>query len=64
MAEIINLRRFRKDKGRSIKEKEADENRRRFGLPKSERERTKAEKDLTARRLDAHKLDDEPPSSA
>ena len=64
MAEIINLRRFRKDKGRSIKEKEADENRRRFGLPKSERERTKTEKDLTARRLDAHKLDDEPPSSA
>lgn len=64
MAEIINLRRFRKDKGRTAKEKEADENRRRFGLPKSERERTKAEKDLTARRLDAHKIDDEPPSSA
>jgi hypothetical protein len=64
MAEIINLRRFRKDKERNAKEKDADENRRRFGLPKSERERVKAEKDLTARRLDAHKLDDEPPSSA
>ena len=61
MADIVNLRRFRKDKQRATKEKTADENRRRFGRPKSERQRVKAEKDLEARRLDAHKRDDEPP---
>lgn len=57
MAEIINLRRSRKTKQRSEREKAAEANRRLFG-------RTRAEKDLEAARreradkaIDAHKRD-------
>ena len=46
MAEIVNLRRARKDKARQQRESEAEANRRRFG-------RTKAEKAVS--RLDAER---------
>lgn len=54
-AEIVNLRRARKRKARDEKERQADANRRRFGMPAGERERLAAERDLTARRLDGAK---------
>ena len=37
MAEIVNLRRARKDKARQQRESEADANRRRFGRTKAEK---------------------------
>lgn len=57
MAEIINLRLARKRKARADKEVRASQNRLDFGRPKVEREQTRAENDLAARRLDSHKRD-------
>jgi hypothetical protein len=37
MAEIVNLKRVRKDKARGERESEADANRRRFGRTRAER---------------------------
>ena len=48
MAEIINLNRFKKDRDRAAKAKNAEENRARFGRTKEERERAEA----TARKAD------------
>lgn len=59
MAEIINLRRVRKQRARDEADKDAAANRATFGQTKAERERTAAEADLTARTLDAHRR--EPP---
>jgi len=52
MAEIINLRRARKEKERRGRESEADANRRRFGRTKGQKA---ADKDTAARR--EHALD-------
>ncbi|CAN1722950.1 DUF4169 family protein [Hyphomicrobium sp. 1Nfss2.1] len=52
-AEIINLRRARKAKLRREAEVLADENRAKFGRSKHEREATRAEAELNARRLEA-----------
>jgi hypothetical protein len=52
MAEIINLRRARKDKQRRDKESEADANRRRFGRTRAEKA---ADQDTAKRR--EHALD-------
>ena len=59
MAEIINLRRARKRKERAEKEGQAADNRLAFGRSKAERTLTNARKNLTERRLDAHKRDEE-----
>ncbi len=50
MAEIINLRRAKKQKARAAKEREAASNRARFGTPKSEQKVTlaRSEKDRSA----------------
>ena len=58
MAEIVNLRRARKDKARAAKEAKAAANRTRFGRPKAERELTEAARAIETRRLDAHRRDD------
>ncbi|MGO4386869.1 DUF4169 family protein [Microvirga sp. 2YAF29] len=58
MAEIINLRQARKNKTRADKEARADQNRISFGRTKTEKELTKAERELEQRRLDSHKRDD------
>jgi len=55
MAEIVNLRRFRKEKARAAKEAQAAANRAAFGRPRHERQRIKAERELQLRRLDALK---------
>lgn len=54
-AEIVNLRKARKARDRAAKEKRAEENRVKFGRTKAEREQAEASKDLSLRRLDAHK---------
>ena len=55
MAELINLRRARKAKARSEKEKTAEANRLLHGTPKNLRNLAKARGDKAARDLDAHK---------
>lgn len=67
MAEIVNLKRVRKEKARAGKEAKADENRRRFGRSKAERAALEAEAELARRKLDAHRVDgsaDEPETPA
>jgi hypothetical protein len=59
-AEIVNLRKARKEKARKEKEKRAEENRAKFGRTKTERAKSKALDDIARRRLDALKRDDEP----
>jgi hypothetical protein len=57
MAEIINLRRARKDKERRDKQSEADANRRRFGRTRAQKA---ADEEAAARRqrtLDGKRLD-------
>ena len=63
MAEIINLRRARKQRARQDADEQAQQNRIAFGRTKAERQLTKAERDKAARSLDGHRLaspDDEP----
>jgi hypothetical protein len=56
MADLINLRRARKAKGRAEKDRAADANRAKFGT-KSERDLAKARSDKAAHDLDAQRLD-------
>jgi len=58
VAEVVNLRRFKKAKARADEAKQADERRAQFGLTKSEKNKSTAEKALEARKLDAHKRDE------
>ncbi len=55
MAEIVNLRRVRKAKGKAEKAKTADANRLTHGTPKQLRDLAKARADKAARDLDGHK---------
>ena len=57
MAEIVNLRRAKKQKVRAQKERQAASNRARFGTPKSEQKVTlaRSEKDRSA--LEGKRLD-------
>jgi hypothetical protein len=59
-ADIVNLRRVRRAKARTEREKTAANNRQAFGRTKAERLRSDAERDAQRRRLDAHRrIDDE-----
>ena len=55
MAEIINLRRFKKGKARAEKAEQADFNRAKFGQSKAEKNLREAEQTLSNRNLDGHK---------
>lgn len=57
MAEVVNLRRARKAKGRAEKEREAEANRAKHGTPKAARDLTDARAQKAARDLDAQRLD-------
>jgi hypothetical protein len=57
MAEIINLRRARKDKARVEKDVVAQANRVTHGTPKALKKLEAARKELAAQRLDSTKLD-------
>ncbi len=59
MVEIINLRRARKTRAKAGKEKAAEANRVKHGTPKALRNLGKARSELTARRLENSRLDDE-----
>ena len=59
MADIINLRRARKNKDRAAKAKKADANRIAHGIAKPVRNLAKARRDKDARVVDAHRLDHE-----
>ena len=58
MAEIINLRRARKAKGRNAKAAEAEASRVKHGVAKPVRELAKARRDKDAHDVDGAKLDD------
>ncbi|MDQ1186426.1 DUF4169 family protein [Agrobacterium larrymoorei] len=55
--DVINLRQFRKQKARSEKEKQAEQNRLSFGRTKSEKSLTTALNEKAERQLDQSKLD-------
>lgn len=57
MAEIVNLRRVRKQRARADAEAKAQQNRIDFGRSKSERSATQTEHDRTARQLEGHRLE-------
>jgi hypothetical protein len=57
MAEIVNLRRARKDKARAEEQRAAEANRAAFGRTKDEKRRTQAEAEKAARHLDQHRRD-------
>lgn len=58
MAEVVNLRRARKAKGRAEKDRAAGANRAKFGTPKPERDLAKAQEEKAQRDLEAQKLED------
>jgi Domain of unknown function (DUF4169) len=58
MAEVVNLRSFRKRKARAENEIAAQVNRAAFGRPKSEKELSKASLALEKKALDKHKRED------
>ena len=56
MADIVNLRRARKDKARREREAAADANRRRFGRTKAEKTADRDAKERAARDIEGKKL--------
>lgn len=59
MADIINLRRARKNKDRADKAAKADANRLAHGIAKPARDLAKARRDKDVRVVDGHRLDHE-----
>jgi hypothetical protein len=59
MAELINLRRARKAKARAEKDKQAEANRATHSTPKALRKLEQARAELTAKRLENKRLDDD-----
>ena len=55
-AEIINLRRARKAKGRSDAALQADANRIKHGIGKTERQLAEAQRTQASRLIDGHKM--------
>ena len=58
MADVINLKRFKKRNEREQSATQADANRARFGRTKAERALDECRKDRAGDLLDQHKLDD------
>lgn len=58
MADIVNLRTFRKQKERSAKEADAEANRLKFGRSKAEKLKVAAEKERAEKHIDGHKRED------
>lgn len=55
--DVVNLRQFRKQKARSEKEKQAEQNRLTFGRTKAEKSLTNALNEKAEQSLDQRKLD-------
>lgn len=64
MSEVVNLRRFRKQKIRDEAEKTAQANRLAFGLSKAEREKAALQNELDQKRVDGHRMARTPPPDA
>ena len=64
MADIINLKHFKKKQARSEDGSRANENRIRFGQTKAEKNRQTFEKQSLAKTLDAHALDPKEPTKS
>ncbi len=60
MAEIVNLRRARKEKARAKKDAQAAGNRTRFGRTKAAKREVEAEQTRAETALDGKKLEDDP----
>ena len=58
MGDIVNLNRYRKAQARAEKEKQAEENRIRFGRPKAETQARRKEEDRAKRDLDGKKREE------
>lgn len=58
MGDVVNLNRFRKQRRRDEREKQASEHRIRFGQPKSETTKQRLEQDRVSRDLDGKKRED------
>ncbi|MBN8181936.1 DUF4169 family protein [Roseibium aggregatum] len=56
-AEIINLRMVRKQKNRQVKEKTAEDNRRKYGRSKAEREAARQRRETLETHVDGHLLE-------
>ena len=63
MAEIINLNKARKAKARVTAEKQAAENRVRFGRSKAQKQQDAAEAEAMRRKLDSLRLDPPEPET-
>ncbi len=61
MAEIVNLKRAKKQKARADKEREASSNRVRFGTAKSQQKVTLARSEKERSALEGKKLDSDKP---
>lgn len=59
MTQIINLRRARKQKKRTEKDKQAAANRAKFGRGKAERQGGRAEETRADRAFEGHRLDED-----
>ncbi len=58
MADIVNLRTFRKLKQRSAKDADAEANRLKFGRSKAEKLKVTSEKERAEKHIDGHKRED------
>ncbi len=56
-AEIVNLRKARKEKARSARDREADQNRRLHGRTAAEKKKEAAERERAKRHVAEHRLD-------
>ena len=59
MAKVVNLNKFRKDKARAERAKQADENRVAYGRTKQEKQIAREEEERREKALDGHSLDDD-----
>jgi Domain of unknown function (DUF4169) len=64
MADIVNLRQFRKQKARAEAGKAAHQSRALFGRSKADRARERAEKQAASTLLDGHRRDRKPTGEA
>ncbi|MFN3248930.1 DUF4169 family protein [Roseibium album] len=55
-AEIVNLRQVRKQRKRTDKEKQAEDNRRKFGRTKAERDDARRRREHLKNQVDSHRL--------
>ncbi|WP_029060875.1 DUF4169 family protein [Labrenzia sp. DG1229] len=55
-AEIVNLRQVRKQRKRTDKEKQAEDNRRKFGRTKEERDGARRRREHLENQIDSHRL--------